>query len=252
MYYYKIKEVADLVGVSVRMLHHYDKIGLLKPEAVSPAGYRLYIDKDLERLQQILFFKELEFSLQEIKDIIYSPSFDRKDALKTQEKLLIKKKERLEEIIKIVKKTLQSINGGMEMDKKEMFKAFDMSGIEKDQVKYSEEIKQKYGKTDAYREAEEKTSKYTKEDWDRMQVEGDEILNKIVSLMDKGSADTKVQKAVGELRQHITDNLYNCTPIIFRGIGDMYLNDKRISENKEGLAKFLKDAINIYCDNLEN
>lgn len=251
MYYYKIKEVADMVGVSVRMLHHYDKIGLIKPEAVSPAGYRLYIDKDLERLQQVLFFKELEFSLQEIKDIIYSPNFDRKDALKTQEKLLIKKKERLEEIIEIVKKTLESINGGMKMDKTEMFKAFDMSGIEKEQVKYSEEIKQKYGNTDAYREAEEKTSKYTKEDWDAMQVEGDKLLNNISSLMDNGPEDPAVQKAVGKLRQHITDRLYNCTSVIFRGIGDMYLYDKRISENKEGIAKFLKDAINIYCDNLE-
>jgi len=249
--YYKIKEVADMVGISVRMLHHYDKIGLLKPESISPAEYRLYSDKDLETLQQVLFFKELEFSLKDIKEIIYSPSFDRQDVLKAQEILLIKKRERLEQIIIMVRKTLQSLNGGMKIDKKEMFKAFDMSGIEKDQENYAEEIKSKYGNTDAYREGQEKISKYTKEDFDRMQAEGDELLNKIAELMDKGSNDMEVQKAVAKLRQHITDNLYHCTPIIFRGIGDMYLHDKRITENKEGLAMFLRDAINIYCDNLE-
>jgi len=244
-----------MVGISVRMLHHYDKIGLLKPESISPAGYRFYSDKDLETLQQVLFFKELEFSLKDIKDIkdiIYSPSFDRQDVLKAQEILLIKKKERLEQIIKMVRKTLQSLNEGMKMDKKEMFKAFDMSGIEKDQENYAEEIKSKYGNTDAYREGQDKISKYTKEDFDRMQVEGDILLNNIADLMDKGSKDMEVQKAVAKLRQHITDNLYHCTPIIFRGIGDMYLHDIRITENKEGLAMFLKDAINIYCDNLEN
>lgn len=249
--YYKIKEVADMVGISVRMLHHYDKIGLLKPESASPAGYRLYIEKDLERLQQVLFFKELEFSLQEIKDIIYSPNFDRRYALEAQESLLIRKKERLEEIIKIVRKTIKSIDGGLEMDKTEMFKAFDMSEIEKNQEKYAEEIKQKYGNTDAYRESQIKTSKYTKEDWDTMTAEGDRVLNRIISLMDKGPAGPEVQKAVGELKQQITDRLYNCTPVIFRGIGDMYANDKRIVENKEGSGRFLQEAIHTYCDNLE-
>lgn len=248
---YKVKEVADMVGISVRMLHHYDKIDLLKPESFSPAGYRLYTDKDLERLQQILFFKELDFSLQEIKVILDSPNFDRKSALETQEKLLIKKKERLEEIIKSVRKTIKSIDGGIEMNKKEMFKVFDLSQIEKEQEKYAEEVKQKYGNTSAYRESLEKTSNYTKEDWDSLQAEGDKLLNNIAALMDKEPSHPEVQKAVEALKQHITDNFYNCTPVIFRGIGDMYLHDKRIVENKEGLAKFLRDAIHIYCDNLE-
>lgn len=249
--HYKIKEVADMVGISVRMLHHYDKIGLLKSESVSPAGYRLYTDKDLERLQQVLFFKELEFSLQEIKDIMDSPNFDRRHALETQESLLIRKKERLEEIIKIVRKTIQSMDGGKAMDKKEMFKAFDMSAIEKEQEKYAEEIKQKYGNSDAYRESQIKTSRYTKEDWDAIMEEQDRFFSKLVSLMDKGPTDPEVQKAMGELRQQVTNRFYTCTPEIFRGIGDMYVNDKRIVENVEGLAKFLRDAIHAYCDNQE-
>lgn len=252
---YKVKEVADMVGVSVRTLHHYDQIGLLKPESVTTAGYRLYTDSDLERLQQILFFKELDFNLQEIKAILDSPGFDRKHALKVHRELLMEKKKRLEKIIESVDKTLDSIEGGTEMNKKEMFEAFDMSEIEKHQEKYAEEVKKKYGNTDAYKESQEKTSKYTKEDWAIIMGKQDEIYKKLADLMDKGPGDPEVQKLVGEKRQHITDNFYNCTPEIFRGLGELYVADERFTANidkyKPGLAKFLNEAIKIYCDNLK-
>jgi DNA-binding transcriptional MerR regulator len=253
--YYKVKEVADMAGISVRMLHHYDKIGLLRPESVSPAGYRLYTDKDLENLQQVLFFKELEFSLQEIKGIISSPNFDRKHTLKAHQSLLIKKKERLEEIIKTVEKTIQSIEGGTKMAKKEMFNAFDMSEIEKHQAKYAEEARQKYGNSDAYKESKRKTSQYSKEDWAKITAEQDENYKRIAAFIDKDPADPEVQKAIEKNRQHITNYFYNCTPEIFRGLGDLYVNDERFTANidkyKPGLAKFLREAILIYCDNLK-
>ncbi|MCX7921901.1 MAG: MerR family transcriptional regulator [Clostridia bacterium] len=252
---YKVKEVADMVGISVRTLHHYDQIGLLKPESVNSAGYRLYTDHDLEKLQQVLFFKELGFSLQETKDIINSPGFDRKNALQNHKELLLKKRNRIDEIIKSVEKTIQSIEGGIEMDNKERFKAFDMSEIEKHQEKYAEETKQKYGHTDAYKESQKKTSKYTKEDWAAIMSRGDEIYKRIVSHMDKGPADPDVQQAVGDFRQHITDSFYTCTPEIFRGLGELYVSDERFTANidkyKLGLAQFLRDAMHIYCDNLE-
>ena len=143
---YKVKEVANMVGISVRTLHHYDLIGLLKPKSISPAGYRLYSDHDLERLQQVLFFKELGFSLEQTKEIIISPDFDRKQALKTHKELLTAKRKRLDEIIRLVEHTIQSIEGDIEMDKREMFEAFDMTEIEKHQEKYAEETRQKYGK----------------------------------------------------------------------------------------------------------
>jgi DNA-binding transcriptional MerR regulator len=253
--YYKIKEVADMVGISVRMLHHYDKIGLLKPESVSPAGYRLYTDKDLERLQQVLFFKELEFSLQEIKRILDSPGFDKKQALKSHKELLLEKKKRLQKIIKSVERTIHSIEGGIDMSKKEMFEAFDISKIEKHKEKYAKEVRQKYGNTKAYKESQEKTSGYTKNDWAAIMTKWDEIYKKIANVMDKGPADSQVQEAVGELRAHITKYFYECTTEIFRGLGELYVNDERFTANidkyKEGLSKFLREAMHIYCDNLE-
>lgn len=123
---YKVKEVADLAGVSVRTLHHYDEIGLLTPESVTTAGYRLYSERELERLQQILFFKEIGFPLQEIKTILDSPGFDRERALIAHRELLIEKKKRLEDLINTVDKTIDAVKGGIVMDKKDMFEGFDM------------------------------------------------------------------------------------------------------------------------------
>jgi DNA-binding transcriptional MerR regulator len=249
---YKIKEVADMVGVSVRTLHHYDQIGILKPESVTTAGYRLYTEGDLERLQQVLFFKELDFNLQEIKEILDNPNFDRKHALKTHRELLIEKKKRLDKIIKSVDKTIDFIEGGIDMNKKEMFQGFDMTEIEAHKEKYAEETKQKYGDSDAYKESMKKTSKYKKDDWARINENSERIYSKIVANMDKGIADPEVQKAVHELRQQITDNFYNCTIEIFRGLADLYVCDERFTANidkhKEGLAKFLSEAMHYYCD----
>lgn len=252
---YKVKEVADMAGVSVRTLHHYDQIGILKPDSVTDAGYRLYTDKDIERLQQILFFKELDFNLQEIKTILQNPDFDRVDALKTHKELLVEKKNRLEKIIKSVENTLDSIEGGVKMDKKEMFEPFDMREIEKHKEKYAEETKKKYGNSEAYKESEKRTAKYTKSDWSNIMSRFDEIYKKIAALMDKGIYDLEVQAAVGEWRQYITDNFYDCTPEIFRGLGQLYVADERFTQNidkyKSGLAKFLSEAIEVYCDNLK-
>lgn len=252
---YKIKEVADLVGVTVRTLHHYDQACLLKPGSVTTTGYRLYTDSDLERLQQILFFKELGFRLHEIKRILDSPGFDRRQALNSQKKLLIEKKRRLEEIIGLVEQTLDSIEGGITMTKKEMFQAFDMSEIEKHQQQYAEETKQKYGHTEAYKESEKKTAAYSKDDWASIQARGNKIYQNIAELMDKNPADPQVQSAIGEWRQHLTDSFYNCTLEIFRGLGDLYVQDERFTANidkvKPGLAKFMREAMHLYCDSCE-
>lgn len=249
---FKVKEVADLVGVSVRTLHHYHQIGLLTPESLSPAGYRLYTDRNLEKLQQILFFKEIGFDLHEIKKILDSPGFNRRHALYTHRELLLKKKNRLEEIIRTVEKTISAMEGEMIMDQKEMFSGFDMSEIEEHQAQYAEETKQKYGNSDAYQESLKKTTKYTKEDWAKIMGDASRIYQKIAALMDKGPADPEVQKAVGEWRRHITNNYYNCTLEIFRGLGDLYVDDQRFTKNidkvKPGLAMFLREAIRVYCD----
>ncbi|EYE87520.1 MerR family transcriptional regulator [Fervidicella metallireducens AeB] len=249
---YKIKEVADMVGISVRTLHHYDEIGLLKPESITQAGYRLYTEKNLEKLQQILFFKELDFDLKTIKEILDDPDFDRKRALELHRQLLIKKRDRLNKIIECVENTIESAERGIKMSKENMFNAFDMSEIEKYQKKYAEETKQKYGHTNAYKESMEKTSKYTKNDWSDIMQKASEIYIEIASLMDRSPDDEDVQRAVKKWRQYITDNFYNCTVDIFRGLGELYVSDERFKNNidkiKEGLAEFLSEAIKIYCD----
>lgn len=248
---YKVKEVAHLTGVSVRTLHHYDKIGLLEPAAITPAGYRLYSIGDLERLQQILFFKEMDFTLLEIKDILDRPDFNRKEALNNHMELLLSKKKRLEKIIQTVKETIDSIEGGYQMEEKDLFKGFDMTEIENHQKKYSEEAKRKYGNETVER-VEKRTSGYSAEDWGKIQAETEGIYKRVIAGMDRGPDDPEVQLAVADWRQFISDHYYDCSLEIFRGLGDLYVDDSRFTKNidkyKAGLAQFLKKAIHHYCD----
>ncbi len=253
---YMVKEIAEIAGISVRTLHYYDQIGLLKPASINMAGYRIYSDDDLERLQQILFFKELDFSLTEIKDILARPGYNRKEALKAHRELLIKKRERLTKIIKSVEKTIDSLEGGKAMTKREMFAGFDMSEIERHIEKYADEVKEKYGHTEAYRESMEKTSRYKKEDWNRIMKNSADIYIKLAALLEQDPADPAVQKLIEDYRQFITDNFYHCTREIFRGLGELYVNDRRFTKNidqyKPGLAKFMSEAIKIYCEQQED
>jgi DNA-binding transcriptional MerR regulator len=252
---YKIKEVSTIAGISVRTLHHYDHIGLLTPTIVEDNGYRKYSEDDIDKLQQILFFKELGISLKEIKDILYHPNFDNMHALKMHKKLLLEKKNRLEQIIRSVDNTIQSMNGGSKMDKKDMFKPFDMTKIEEQQKKYAEETKEKYGQTDAYKQSVKKTSQYGEADWKRIYEQGNKNYERMVKAMHLGPEDEKVQDIVADMRQHISDNFYDCTIEIFRGLGDLYVNDPRFTKNidkhKQGLSQFLKEAFHYYCDRKE-
>lgn len=248
---YMINEISKLTGVSIRMLHHYDKIGLLVPSKRTDANYRMYSDEDVAKLYQILLFKELEFSLQEIKTILQDENFDREKALKEQRNLIIKKKNRLEKIIESIDDTINNFGGNV-MNKNN-FKAFDYEDIKKHEEKYKEETERKYGKTDAYKESKEKTSKYSKNDWENIMGEAESIYVELSKLMDKEPSDEQVQLLVEKWRNHITENFYNCTIEIFRGLALMYVADERFTKNidkyGEGLAQFLSDAMNIYCDN---
>ncbi|MBT2662636.1 MerR family transcriptional regulator [Bacillus sp. ISL-45] len=251
---YKVKEVAELTGVSVRTLHHYDRIGLLKPEALTYAGYRLYSEGNLERLQQIIVFKEMDFSLQEIKEIIERPEFNRKENLKKHRELLLAKKKRLEEMILTVKRTIDSIEGGYQMADRDMFKGFNMKEIEEHQKKYSEEAKKKYDK-ETVENVEKRTAGYSAEDWAEIQSKTDEIYKQLIARMDQGPEAQEVQQAVADWRQFITDHYYDCTLDIYRGLGDLYVADPRFTKNidkhQQGLAAFFKEAIHFYCDQQE-
>ncbi|MED4604239.1 MerR family transcriptional regulator [Paenibacillus validus] len=251
---YKVKEVSEIAGVSVRTLHHYDEIGLLTPGAVNSAGYRFYTEREMERLQQILFFREIGFSLNEIKAILDSPGFDRKSALEAHRELLLEKKRRLDGMIDTVTRTIQSIEGGSAMSDKELFEGFDMTPIEEHKKKYAAEARQTYG--DATMDAiEKRTNAYTKEDWARITARNEAINAKIIAAMERGPADPEVQEGVGELRQYITEHFYDCTLEIFRGLGDLYVTDGRftanLDKNKPGYAAFLQKAMHVYCDREE-
>jgi len=246
---YTVKDVSSLSGVSIRALHHYDEIGLLKPDARNDSGYRLYSEGDLERLQQILFFKELDFGLEEIGKILDSPWFDRLLALREHRKILVEKKKRLDAIIAAVDKTMGAIEGGKKMKNSEMFDPFNESKMEE----YKKEVREKYDKK-IVDECERRTSKYSKADWKAIRKESDGIYEKVAELMKKGKAPdaADVQKQVARHFRMINDRFYTCTPQIYRGLGDLYVDDGRFRANFEkicaGLAEFMRDAMREYCD----
>lgn len=248
---YKINEVSKLTGISIRMLHHYDKIGLLSPSKRTDSNYRIYNNDDISRLYQILLFKELEFPLQDIKRILDDKDFDKEEALRVQRNLIFEKKKRLERIIESIDDTIKNL--GVETMSKNNFKVFDYEEVKKHQEKYKEETEKRYGKSDAYRESQEKTSKYSKNDWENIMQEAGVIYEELYKLMDKDPSDEKVQELIENWRNHITTNFYNCTIEIFRGLALMYVGDERFTKNidkyGEGLAQFMSNAMNIYCDN---
>ncbi len=248
---YKINEVSKLTGVSIRMLHHYDKIGLLSPSKRTDSNYRIYNDEDITRLYQILLFKELEFPLQEIKQILDDKEFNREEALKVQRNLIFEKKKRLERILESIDDTIENLGG--ETMSKNNFKAFNYQEVKKHQEKYKEETEKRYGNSDSYKESQEKTSKYSKNDWENIMEEASVIYEELSKLMDKDPSDEKVQELIEKWRNHITTNFYNCTVEIFRGLAFMYVGDERFTKNidkyGEGLAQFMSDAMIIYCDN---
>lgn len=251
---YKVQELSNLTGITPRMLHHYHKIELLTPDKITDSGYRLYSSKNLERLQDILFLKELDFSLREIKIILDNPSYNRTEAFKTHKKILLEKRKRLDLIIETLDSTIKNIKGGKTMSNKEMFKGFSNEEIENQKSKYAEEVKSRYGDTSAYKEYTKKSATYSKDDWNRIQSRFDSLFENLASLMDESPRSEEVQKYIEKYREHISLNFYECTPEIFRGLGSMYVCDPRFTKNidkhREGLSKFLKEAIDYYCDKL--
>lgn len=226
------------------MLHYYDKIDLFKPSNVSPVGYRLYSDSDLETLQQILFFKELDFSLKDIKSIINSPLFDKEKALKSHKELLSLKKKRLERLIKLIDKILK---GDVSMD----FNEFDSQQIESLQKQYAQEASELYSQSESYREFEKKTSTYSKNDWDKVNSGIVAIFKKFSGTMKYGENSTQAQTVVDEWKKYISENFYSCNNDILRCLGELYVQDTRFAENidkvKPGLSAFISKAIEIYC-----
>ena len=236
----QIKEFAEFTGVSVRTLHYYDEIGLLRPAEVDGiTGYRFYDEDSLFRMQEILFYRELDFSLKSISEILFSPGYDKSKALQEQKQLLILKKERLERLISAIDGAVKGEN---------VMKAFDNSKFES----YKAEAQERWGNTSAYKEHTEKTKGYGKDKWNNLAADMDNILSEFATCMKNGDAPAseKVQNLVKKLQSHITENYYTCTNEILAGLGKMYVADERFKNNIDkhayGTAVFVSEAIAYF------
>ena len=239
-----IREFAELTGVSVRTLHYYDEIGLLKPAFVDERnGYRDYDEKSLERMIEILFYRELDFPLKSILGILSSPEYDKAAAIRKQKELLMLKKERLERLITALDKAEK---GETPMN------AFNNNEYEAARRQYADEAKQKWGGTEAFRESEQKTANYSAEKWGEVNTGLNAVLAEFAAIKDSVTPGSETaQSLVRKLQTYITDNFYTCTPEILRGLGQMYVSDERfranIDKNGIGTAEFISEAIEIFC-----
>ena len=239
----QIKEFAELTGVSVRTLHYYDEIGLLKPSFVDEQnGYRFYNEASLERMQEILFYREMDFSLRSIGELLASPTYDKQKALAEQKRLLILKKARLERLIIALE---EAEKGVITMN------AFDNTEYETARQQYEDEVKQRWGTTDAYKESQTKTADYSKDKWNGVLAGMNDIFAEFASCKNCGkrATDEAVQRLVRKLQDYITAHFYHCTDEILAGLGQMYVCDERFKNNidshGEGTAEFVSEAIKI-------
>ena len=236
-----VHQVSQLTGVTVRALQYYDRIGLLPPASCTEAGYRLYDDAALERLQQIMFFRELEFPLREIRAILDSPDYDRRKALSQQAELLELKKERLERLIDLAR-GIEA--GGIKMD----FKAFGTKEIDE----YAAQAKKTWGHTDAYREYERKAVGRSKAEEQAYGAGLMELFTEFGAMKNCAPESAEVQGQVKKLQNYITAHYYRCTDEILSGLGQMYTADEAFRENIDnaggtGTAEFVSRAIECYC-----
>lgn len=240
-----VNEVSKRTGVSVRSLHHYDAIGLLKPAKVTLAGYRLYGDEELARLQNIMLFRELQFPLKQIKEILDSPGFDQKEALAQQIQLLELQLKHTQALISFARNIQEK---GVESMKETDFKAFDKSEL----VQYAKEVSERWGTTAAYAEYQQKAKGRTDKEQEDL---GSQLLMQFAELgklKAYAPEEQAVQERIAAIQQFITDHYYQCTNEILSGLGQMYTEDARMQSNidkagGEGTAAFASRAIEVYC-----
>jgi len=244
---YTVNQLARLAGISVRTLHYYDEIGLLKPSGLMTNGYRYYGKPELMKLQQILFYRELDFPLEKIKEILEDSGFSMKKALNEHKRLIKLKRERLDQLIVTINKTIKHMNKQKKLKDEELYDPF----RDKDQKKYQAEAKLRWGNTDAYKESMAKVKKMTKAEMEKMKEDGRIFTRKLADSMDKGIGDKEVQALIAEHYKGI-QFFYDCPLEMYRNLGRMYVNDRRFTayydKFRPGLAVFMRDAIDVFCD----
>ena len=239
--FWKVSEVAKLAHVTVRTLHHYDEIGLLVPSERRANGYRLYGQPDLERLQQILLLRELEFGLDAIRGLVDAPAHVRFAAMRAQRDVLEERLRKTETVIHAVDRILKAMEEGEDMTSENMFEGFDAF----DGGPYAEEAKERWGDTDAYRESTRRAKTYSKADWQRIQAEGDEPVQALTALMRAGVAPdaAEAMDAADRARLHIDRWFYPCSREFHTNLAAMYESDPRFGEFYESRAPGLRDYV---------
>jgi DNA-binding transcriptional MerR regulator len=243
---YTVKQLADIAGVSIRTLHYYDEISLLKPSSVGDNGYRYYEEDAILMLQQILFFRELDLSLEEIKEIIGSKDFEVLTTLESHRKAMLAKVGRLNALITTIDKTIKHLKGQIEMSSKELFTGFS----EEKQKEYEVEIKQKYGHTDAYKQSVQRWASYSDEKKQQIFAEAGQVYTDLVANMEKGYDSQVVQAIIARWEQNL-HYFYDPTPEVLMGLAEMYNSHPdfiaNFSKIHPQLPAFLQQAIEYYC-----
>jgi DNA-binding transcriptional MerR regulator len=242
---YTVGQIARLAGVTVRTLHHYDDIGLLSPVVRSAAGYRRYGDDDLRRLQQIMFYRELGFALDDIISLVSDPDAKPAEHLRRQHTLLAARLERTRRLVEAVEKAMEAEKMGISLTPEERLEVFG----DHDPEQYADEARDRWGDSEAYRQSMRRTTSYSKLDWLTIKAEAQQIPQAFASAQAAGQApDSVAAMDIAERhRQHISRWFYDCTPDMHRGLGDMYVADERFAANYEsvavGLSAYVRDAI---------
>ncbi len=243
---YPVKQLSSLSGVSVRTLHYYDQIGLLRPGRRTDSGYRLYGEAELARLQQILFLRELQLPLATIRNMLDDPSFDQHQALRTHRYLLQLQRDRLNNLLMLAERLEKGENV---MD----LQTFHNSELERAQQEYRQEAENRWGGTEAYRESVRREKARTPEQRAREKAQTTQIFRNMAALMDRNPEDPAVQAVVARWQAFITRTYYPCSRQILAGLGQMYQEDPRFAaafeQVKTGLASFFARAIAHYCGN---
>jgi len=242
--------VADLAGVTIRTLHHYDEIGLLSPGARSAAGYRIYEEPDLERLQRILFYRELGFALEEIAAIVDDPRTDAAGHLRRQRGLLTEMIERLQKMVAAIDYEMEAREMDIDLTPEERLEVFG----DFDPDDHAEEAERRWGGTEAYRQSQRRVSNYTKKDWLTIKAEHEKVAANLAALLESGASPGSEEAMAGAEahRQHISRWYYDCSYETHRGLGEMYVSDERFWANYDvlapGLSGFIRDAIRANAE----
>ena len=244
---YSVKQLSDLAGISKRTLHYYDEIGLLKPASIGANGYRYYTDDAILKLQQILFFRELDFSLEEIKGMVNKPEFDRLRALQLHRVELQRRVARLNRLIDTIEHTISFMEGKSKMKKKEVFQGFN----DEKQQRYTDEAKKRYG-GEVVQESVDRWNSYSAEKKAAIQAEQESIFTAICNHMVEGYDSPEVQKYIQSLHRNM-EYFYECSLERFNGLGHLYNESPDFIEMYQvkyhpDMPGFLEKAIGYYCE----